>query len=207
MAGILPVSFIFNETQNIPTHNLSYNVDIFNKLVEMSNKSLVNNNDEDINHIKTHLITLEMQYQNLFNLCQDINKSIIKVNDKLSQYDIDEITEVEEVVNEITEVEEVVNEITEIVTEVDEVVNEITKITEIVTEVDEVVNEITKITEIVTEVDEVVNEITEVDEVVNEITEVDEVVNEITEVNEVTEVVIEVIEDSKPKRKYNRRKK
>ena len=180
MAGILPVSFIFNETQNIPTHNLSYNVDIFNKLVEMSNKSLVNNNDEDINHIKTHLITLEMQYQNLFNLCQDINKSIIKVNDKLSQYDIDEITEVEEVVNEITE---------------------------IVTEVDEVVNEITKITEIVTEVDEVVNEITEVDEVVNEITEVDEVVNEITEVNEVTEVVIEVIEDSKPKRKYNRRKK
>ena len=155
MADILPVSFIFNETQNIPTHNLSYNVDIFNKLVEMSNKSLVNN-DEDINHIKTHLITLEIQYQNLFNLCQDINKSIIKVNDKLSQYDIDEITEVEEVVNEITEVEEVVNEI------------------------EEVVNEITKITEIV-----------------NEITEVDEVVNEITE----------VVEDSKPKRKYNRRKK
>ena len=184
MSGILPVSFIFNETQNIPTHNLSYNVDIFNKLVEMSNKSLVNNNDEDINHIKTHLITLEMQYQNLFNLCQDINKSIIKVNDKLSQYDIDEITEVEEVVNEITEVEEVVNEITKIT----EIVNE-------VTEVDEVVNEITKITEIVNEVvNEIVNEVTEVDEVV---TEVDEVVNEITE----------VVEDSKPKRKYNRRKK
>ena len=192
MAGILPVSFIFNETQNIPTHNLSYNVDIFNKLVEMSNKSLVNNNDEDINHIKTHLITLEMQYQNLFNLCQDINKSIIKVNDKLSQYDIDEITEVEEVVNEvvneITEVEEVVNEVTEI-TEVEEVVNE-------VTEVDEVVNEITEVTEI-TEVVNEINEVTKITEIVNEVTEVDEVVNEITE----------VVEDSKPKRKYNRRKK
>ena len=177
MAEILPVSFIFNETQNIPTYNLSYNVEIFIKLVEMSNKSLVNN--DEVNHIKTHLITLEMQYQNLFNLCQDINKSIIKVNDKLSQYDIDEITEVEEVVNEITEVEEVVNEITKI-TEIEEVVNEITKITEIV-------NEVTEVDEVVTEVDEVVNEITEVDEVVNEITE--------------------VVEDSKPKRKYNRRKK
>ena len=194
MADILPVSFIFNETQNIPTYNLSYNVDIFNKLVEMSNKSLVNNNDEDINHIKTHLITLEMQYQNLFNLCQDINKSIIKVNDKLSQYDIDEITEVEEVVNEITEVEEVVNE----------VVNEITEVTEVVNEITEIVNEITEIVNEVTEIEEVVNEITKITEIV---TEVDEVVNKITEVDEVVNEITEVVEDSKPKRKYNRRKK
>ena len=203
MAGILPVSFIFNETQNIPTHNLSYNVDIFNKLIEMSNKSLVNNTDEDINHIKTHLIILETQYQTLFNLCQDINKSIIKVNDKLSQYDIDDIdevvNEVDEVVDEVvTEVDEVVDEV---VTEVDEVVNEVIEVVDEV--VIEVVDEV--VIEVVNEVIEVVNEVNEVIEVVNEVTEVNEVVNEV--VDEVVNEVVEVIEDSKPKRKYNRRKK
>ena len=192
MAGILPVSFIFNETQNIPTHNLSYNVDIFNKLIEMSNKSLVNNTDEDINHIKTHLIILETQYQTLFNLCQDINKSIIKVNDKLSQYDIDDI---DEVVNEVDEV------VDEVVTEVDEVVNEVIEVVDEV--VIEVVDEV--VIEVVNEVIEVVNEVNEVIEVVNEVTEVNEVVNEV--VDEVVNEVVEVIEDSKPKRKYNRRKK
>ena len=72
MSGNLPTSYIFNETQTIPTHNLSSNVDILNKLVEMSNKPVSNNNDEDIKHIKMQLTALETQYNKFTSNNEDV---------------------------------------------------------------------------------------------------------------------------------------
>jgi hypothetical protein len=91
----LPTSkYVYNETQKIPTlHNVnSNNVDIINKITLMGNciKNGSVHQGTEIQYIKNNQKVLESQIQKLFELCENIGKSVTEVKDKLSQYDIDE---------------------------------------------------------------------------------------------------------------------
>ena len=92
-------TYVYNETQKNPISYMNSNtnsnegsIDIINKIALLGQyiKTQSSQQNTEIQNIKINQKKIELQVNQLFELCNDISKLATEVKDKLSQYDIDE---------------------------------------------------------------------------------------------------------------------
>lgn len=91
-------TFLFNETQRIPTlHGVSSsNDELLKKIIDLDSVFKHNycKQHTEINLIKHNQKTFDERLNKLFQVCETIVQTVTEVKDKLSQYDIDDVDEV-----------------------------------------------------------------------------------------------------------------
>lgn len=89
-----PTPVVFNETQKIPMmHISSGGDDIIHKITLLDNEFRTQSctNKTEIQSIKDSQTKIDIQIKQLVDMCLQINQLVTDVKDKLSQYDIDDV--------------------------------------------------------------------------------------------------------------------